>query len=149
MSRYARSIRIGAPTADVWAAIVDVERWPTWAAQFKRLERLDAGPLVSGARVRVTPNGMPGAVWQITDYEDGHNFTWMSTPIPGLRLAGGHNVRPDGDGTNAEFWLEAAGWIGGLLNPLLRRMIFSRNTRSATEGLKRYMERPPGRLPTG
>jgi len=55
--KYARSIRIGATPAAVWAAIVNVETWPEWASQFKRLERLDAGPLASGSRVHVTPPG--------------------------------------------------------------------------------------------
>jgi hypothetical protein len=44
-------------------------------------------------------------------------------------------------GANAEFWLEASGLLGTLLGPVLRR-IFSRNTTSATEGLKRFMEAP-------
>jgi uncharacterized protein YndB with AHSA1/START domain len=77
MSRFARSIRIGAPPADVWAAIRDVEAWPTWASQFKRLERLEASPPAVGSRVRVTPKGMPGAVRQVTEYEEGKSFTWV------------------------------------------------------------------------
>jgi hypothetical protein len=141
MSRYARSIRIGAPPAAVWEAVADVERWPAWASQFKRLERLDSGPLALGSRVRVSLKGMPGAVWEITDYEEGQSFTWASSLVPGVRLAGGHVVTPDGSGTDAEFWLDASGALGTLLAPLLRRTVFSRNTRSATEGLKGYMER--------
>jgi len=140
MSRYTRSIRIGAPPADVWAAMVDVERWPVWASQFKRLERLDAGPLAAGSRVRVKPKGMPGSVWQVTEYEEGRSFTWASSLGPGMRVTGGHEVTVNGNGTNAEFWLEAGGWLGKLLSPLLRRTIFSRNTRSATEGLKSHLE---------
>jgi hypothetical protein len=139
---YARSIRINAPPAIVWAAIVDVETWPAWASQFRRLERLDAGPLALGSRVRVTPKGMPGAVWQVTEYEEGRSFTWASSLSPGVRLMGGHVVAADGDGTTAEFWLEASGTIGTLLTPVLRRTLFSRNTRSATGGLKTYLEGP-------
>ena len=142
MSKFARGIRIRAPSADGWAAIVDVEAWPAWASQFRRLERLDAGPLAVGSRVRVTPKGLPGAVWQVTLYEEGQSFTWAASPLAGVRLTGGHRVAVDGTGTTAEFWLEASGTIGKLLNPLLRRTVFSRNTRSATEGLKSYMERP-------
>jgi uncharacterized membrane protein len=120
-SRYARSIRIGAPSANVWAAIVDVEAWPAWASQFRRLERLDASPLALGSRVRVTPKGMPGAVWQVTEYEEGRSFTWASSPLPGVRLIGGHVLAADGNGTKAEFWLEASGVLSTLLTPLLRR----------------------------
>lgn len=142
--RDSRSIRIGAPPADVWAAIVDLEGWPAWAAQFKRLERLDAGPLAPGSRVRVTPNGLPGAVWRITDYQEGRSFTWASSLVPGVLVTGGHALTPDDNATDAEFWLEASGPLGTLLSPLLRRTVFSRNTKSATEGLKRYMESSKG-----
>jgi hypothetical protein len=142
MSRLTRSIRIEAPVADVWAAIVDVEAWPAWARQFRRLERLDASPLAVGSRVRVTPKGMPGAVWQVTEYQEGRSFTWASSLSPGVRVTGGHAVAADGNGATAEFWLEASGLLGKLLTPVLRRTVFSRNTRSATEGLKRYVETP-------
>lgn len=146
MARIARSIHIGAPPADVWAAMADLERWPVWASQFKRLERLDAGPLARGSRVRVRPKGMAATVWQITEYEEGRSFTWASSPLPGLQLTGGHVVTADREGANAEFWLEAGGPLGSVLAPLLRRTVFNRNTKSATEGLKRYLAgeaRPP------
>ena len=145
MSRYARSIRIGAPPGDVWAAMVDVERWPVWASQFKRLERLDAGPLAAGSRVKVKPKGMPGSVWQVTEYEEGHSFTWASSLAPGILVTGGHTVTANGDDTTAEFWLKAGGPLGRLLGPLLRRTAFSRNTRSATIGLKSHLEAASGR----
>ena len=95
-----------------------------------------------GSRVRVTPKGMPAAVWQVTEYEEGLSFTWASALLPGVRVTGGHAVAADGNGTTAEFWLEANGTLGRLLTPWLRRTVFSRNTRSAAEGLKRYIERP-------
>ena len=141
MSRYTRSIRIGAPPADVWAAMVDLERWPEWASQFKRLERLGALGMAVGTRVRVRPKRMPGSVWHVTEYEEGRSFTWASRLVRGMRVTGGHELTADGDGTNAEFWLESGGSLGRLFGPVLRRTVFSRNTRSATEGLKIYIER--------
>jgi len=140
MSRFARSIRIDASAAPVWAVLMDVDTWPVWAAQFKRLERLDGAPLALGSRVRVTPNGMPGSTWQVTEYVPERSFTWQTSLLPGARLAGGHLLTRDGDGVIAEFSLEATGPLGRLLSPLLRRTVFSRNTRNATEGLKRHVE---------
>ena len=140
MSRYARTLRIGAPAAEVWSALVDVESWPAWASQFRRLERLDGGPLAPSSRVRIRPTGMPAAIWHVTEYEEGRSFTWASSLSPGVLITGGHVVTTVGNGTDAEFWLEASGPLGTLLAPLLRRTVFSRNTRSATEGLKRYVE---------
>lgn len=83
---------------------------------------------------------MPGSLWRISDYEEGHHFTWVSSLAPGLVVTGGHVVTADGTGAAAEFWLEASAPLGIVLAPLLRRTVFSRNTRSATEGLKSYLE---------
>ena len=52
MARHARSLNIAASPQAVWAVLVDVEHWPTWASQFERLERLEAGPLALGSTVR-------------------------------------------------------------------------------------------------
>jgi uncharacterized protein YndB with AHSA1/START domain len=142
MSRLARSIDIAASPEGVWTALVDVERWPTWASQFERLERLAGGPLALGSRVRVKPKGMPATVWVVTEYEDGRSFTWKASLVPGLHVTGGHVLTAVVDGTSAEFWLEADGVLGTLLGPVLRPSIFSRNTTSATEGLRRFMETP-------
>ena len=139
MSRFARSIHIEATPPDVWKALVDVEAWPAWASQFKRIELLDAALLGRGSRVRIQPKGMLAATWRVTEYEEGRSFTWESSLAPGVRVQGGHVLSADSAGTNAEFWLDASGLLGSLLAPVLRRTVFSRNTRSATEGLKRYL----------
>ena len=140
MSRFARTIRIEAPAADVWSVMMDIEAWPSWASQFKRLERMDPGPLGVGSRVRVRPTRLPTSVWVVTEFAAERSFTWESGMGVGVRLIGGHVLTPDGTGTNAEFSLEAAGFVGKLLSPILRRTFFTRNTRSATEGLKRHVE---------
>jgi carbon monoxide dehydrogenase subunit G len=47
--------RIGRPTADVFAALADVEHYPEWliASGIVRVERLDPGPLAAGSRLRI------------------------------------------------------------------------------------------------
>lgn len=141
MSRQTRTIHIAAPPEAVWAALVDVERWPTWASQFERLERLESAPLALGSTVRCkTTDRQEMSDWVVTGYEDGRSFTWAASLVPGLRVTGGHIVTAAGDGAAAEFWLEASGLLGRLLGPLLRRRIFRRNTNAAAEGLKRHLE---------
>ncbi len=46
---------IARPPTDVFAALVDVERYPSWliASGIVRVERLDPGPLVAGSRLRI------------------------------------------------------------------------------------------------
>ena len=141
MSRVARSIDIAASPDAVWTVLADVEHWPRWASRFERLERLEAGPLAMGSTVRCkTTDRQATSDWTVTEYVDGRSFTWTSALAPGLRVTGGHVVAAKGDGAKAEFWLEATGVLGALLAPLLRRRIFSRNTTSAAEGLKQFME---------
>jgi len=47
--------RIGRPPGEVFAALTDVEQWPSWliASGIVRVERLDGGPLVAGSRLRI------------------------------------------------------------------------------------------------
>ena len=47
---------IDRPPADVFAALVDVERYPEWlkASGIVRVERLDSGPLTAGSRLRIS-----------------------------------------------------------------------------------------------
>jgi carbon monoxide dehydrogenase subunit G len=48
-------VRIARPVGEVYAALVDVERWPAWliATGIVKVERLDGGPLRAGSRLRV------------------------------------------------------------------------------------------------
>jgi len=140
MARVARTVRIGAPAADVWSTITDVEGWPAWAPQMTRLDWLEGAPMRLGSRVRVRPKGLPPATWHVTEYDEGRSFTWTSTLLPGVRVAGGHVLTPLATATEAEFWLETSGPIGVLAGPILERTVFKRNTRNATDGLKRYVE---------
>ncbi|MGZ8475383.1 MAG: SRPBCC family protein, partial [Candidatus Limnocylindria bacterium] len=100
----------------------------------------DVGPLAAASRIRVRPKGLPASIWDVIEYDEGRSFTWVSSPMPGLVLSGGHVLATDGDTTTAEFSLEATGPLGKLMNPLLGPTVFSRNTRSATKGLKRHIE---------
>jgi carbon monoxide dehydrogenase subunit G len=47
--------RIGRPVAEVFAVLVDVERFPDWliASGITSVERLDSGPLQAGSRLRI------------------------------------------------------------------------------------------------
>jgi hypothetical protein len=140
MARVANRVEISAPTTVVWAQITNVEEWPQWAPQMKRLERIDAGALRLGSRVRVRPKGLPANMWLVTAFDEGRLFTWETSLVPGLRLTGGHELTASGEMTSTEFWLDAGGPLGALVGPILRRTLFKRNTKNATEGLKRHIE---------
>jgi uncharacterized protein YndB with AHSA1/START domain len=48
--------RIERPATDVFAALVDVERYPEWliASGIVKVERIDPGPLTAGSRLRIS-----------------------------------------------------------------------------------------------
>ena len=137
--RVSRTVHIDAPVERVWRVATDVERWPEWASYMRSLVPQDEGPLRMGSRVRVTPKGMPGSVWTVTEFDEGRSYTWETSLAPGLRLAGGHVYEAEGAGTSATFSLATAGPLGVALGPALG-LVFRRNTRLATDGLKAHCE---------
>lgn len=139
MPAVTRAVIIRASQRAVWDVTVDVERWPAWATYMKRLRRQDSGPFELGSRVKVTPKGMPGTIWAVTEYDPPRSFTWVTRLAPGLGLIGGHIIEAHGDESRATFSLQTNGPLGAALSPLLG-ILFRRNTRLATEGLKRYCE---------
>lgn len=141
MASVARTVHIEAPPERVWQVATDVERWPEWASYMQSLVPESERPLAMGSRVRVTPKMMPCSVWTVTEFDDGRSYTWETSLAPGLRLVGGHVYEPEGSGTSATFSLATAGPLGVALGPLLA-LVFRRNTRLATDGLKAHCEAP-------
>ena len=136
------AVRIDAQPQAIWGALVDVERWPEFAPQFKNIVRSDEGPLALGKTARVTPHGFFGSVWMVTRFEQGRSFLWEADVIPGVHLAADHIVAPDGDGAEVTMALESSGPLSLVLMLALGR-IFRRNTREEAEGLKAYCEAGP------
>jgi uncharacterized protein YndB with AHSA1/START domain len=134
-----RTVWIDAPTQAVWETAIDVEEWPRWASYMKNLGRQDNGPFALGRRIRVVPKGMPGSVWTVTEFDPPRSYTWTTQLAPGLGLVAGHVLEPKDQGTTATFSLATSGPLGAVLSPLLS-IVFRRNTRLATDGLKRHCE---------
>ena len=139
MTLIARTVSINALPDKVWKIITDVERWPEWATYMKRLEPQGEATLGLGSLVKVTPKGLPGSIWEVTEFDSARSYTWVTSLAPGLRMTGGHVVEPEGAGARVTFSLEVSGPVGALVGPLLA-VVFRRNTRLATEGLKAYCE---------
>jgi hypothetical protein len=87
---FAITRRVQADATTVWAALVDVERWPEWTDSMSSVRRLDGdGPFSVGDRVRVKQPRLTAAVWKVTELTDQASFTWRSRG-PGLRTPAGH-----------------------------------------------------------
>lgn len=139
MTAATHTVRIDAPIDKVWSAVLDVERWPEFAPQFKSIVRTDEGPLAEGKAARVTPHGFPGAVWTVTRLEQNRSFLWEADFLPGLHLAADHVLEPDGDGTKATLALDSSGVLAPIAALAVGR-VFRRNVRQEAEGLKAYCE---------
>lgn len=137
---FSHTVHIDAAPEQVWAITVDVENWTAFAPQFKSLVRSEDGPLGMGSSARVTPHGFFGAVWTVTEYEEGRSFTWEADMLPGLHIVAGHVVEPESGGTSLTLSLDAS---GPTLVPmwLALRRIFRRNVTGEAAGLKAYAER--------
>jgi len=141
--------RIGRPPAEVFAALVAVERFPDWliASGITRLERLDSGPLTAGSRIRIAQSvGGRSTVLEgtITEINPGRAFGLEGRDGDGVSVEIDAVVATDGEGTTLR-------WAIRIGLPLRFRMFESMVTpqirRAATldlEALRRRVEAAAG-----
>jgi hypothetical protein len=133
-------IDIAAAPADVWAVMIDVERWREWTPTITSIERLDGGPFRVGSRARIRQPKLPTAVWTVSALEPGRYFEWRNAS-PGVRSVAGHRAEPTaGGGTTVTLTF---GWSGSLawLIRLVYGKLARRYVRTEAESLKRWCER--------
>ncbi len=137
---FSQSIEIAAPAERVWRTMLDVERWPEWTPTVTRSERLDAGELGVGSRVRVRQPGVPAVVWQVTQLALGRSFTWHSGAAGVLRSSASHFVEtlPAG-GCRVTLSVSQTGVLAWLTSPWLSRTT-RRYLEMEAQGLKRRCE---------
>lgn len=127
MKSLSTTIDILAPPERVWPIMSDVERWHEWTPSIRKVVRLDSGPMGVGSRVRVHQPRLPVAFWQVTEWQPGRYFTWVSRN-PGVRVTARHAIEPIAGGSRVTLSLQYEGIFGALL---------ARVTRSITE---RYVD---------
>lgn len=114
------SVEIKASPDAVWAVITDVERWPEWTPTMESVRRLEDGPLQLGSSARIKQPQMPEAVWRVTAFTPGRQFTW-ETQFRGMRMIGSHELVESPAGCASRLRLEVSGLLAWLLWPLVRR----------------------------
>lgn len=113
---YEITVQVEADPATVWETLIDVERWPEWTASMREVKRLDTGPMELGSRARIRQPKMPVLVWEVTGFEEGHEFTWSSRSA-GVRTVGIHRVSANPDGTSTVFLaIDMTGALAPLVN---------------------------------
>ncbi|GAA2814437.1 SRPBCC family protein [Kribbella solani] len=136
--RFDHSTTIQASPERVWEIFSNVERWPDWTPTVESVERLDAGRLHLGAKTRLRQPKLPVAVWEVTKFEDGQYFEWVSK-APGVTTTGGHRVISTPDGTVATATLIQEGPLSWLVGRLYAKLTMSYIT-TETERLKEACE---------
>ena len=133
--RHDSTADIPAPVDEVWAVLIDVERWPEWTPTMRRVEILDGAELVPGTRVRIAQPRLPVLVWTVDEVRPGAAFSWVSGPSAG-RTRATHELTalPDG-GTRIALGLDQRGLsavFGALTTGLTRSYL-----RTEAESLRR------------
>ncbi len=138
---FETSIDIRATPDDVWAVLVDVERWPVWTASMSEVKRLGEGTLAVGTRVRIKQPRLPATVWEVTSLEARRAFTWKAT-APGVVSVADHRLAPASDGSvTVTLALRRTGPLAALVDLVFRRVTREYVTMEA-EGLRRRCEAP-------
>jgi uncharacterized membrane protein len=129
-----KTVTIDAPPGRVFAVLKDVERWPEWTPTMLSVERLDGGPFAVGSTAQVRQPKLRPAVWQVTEIEEGRNFTWTARS-PGVRMTAGHLVEPHGRGSRVALSLQMSGLLAPLASRLYGKLI-DQYVATEAQGLK-------------
>jgi hypothetical protein len=133
-----RTVLIASAPEQVWAVVVDVERWPERIPTVEEAERLDDGPLVVGSRTRLVQPRLPPAVWTVTELVDGSSFTWQSVSS-GVVVVATHAVEPHPDGSRLTLGLRVSGVLSGI-GWLMSRSLTTRYVETEAASIKAAAE---------
>jgi uncharacterized protein YndB with AHSA1/START domain len=124
-------VSVGRPSAEVFAHLTDVERWPEWliASGIVRVELLDAGPLVEGSRLRIDQRvaGRAGTLdAKVTAVEPGTRFAVAGKDADGISVEIDATLVPDGAVTRLTWHLRIGlplryRMLEGIATPQVRR----------------------------
>lgn len=111
--------------ARVWGVLSNVQSWPAWLPTVERVEALDAWPLATGRRYRMTQPKLRPGVWKVAKLELGKRFTWRASST-GMAMIADHLLEATGSNTTRiQLRYDFIGWLGAPMG-----MIFGRRTRS-------------------
>ena len=137
--RFETSVDIDAAESRVWDVWMDVERWPEWTRSISKVERIDAGPLAVGSRVRIKQPRLPSTVWTVTELEPQQRFAWKAN-APGLTTTAVHRLIPrPPNGVTAILTIEQRGLLDRLAT-LVFGGLTRRYVQMEADGVKRRSE---------
>lgn len=136
---WEHTLTIDTPPEHLWAVTLDVEALPDISpTTMTRVERLDAGELHPGSRVRIKQPAQRARVWTVTQTDAPSRFAWETTVGP-ARLVATHVIEPAGAGSTNTLRLDLTGRGSGLIGRLLGRT-FASVLATENAGFKRVAE---------
>jgi hypothetical protein len=119
MTHFDTTIDIQAPPDRVWATLCAIEHWSEWTPTVISIRQLDAGPLAVGTRAIVRLPKLLPARWQVTKFDEGRSFTWI-TRAPGTLVTARHGIEGAGNISRVTLSLDFSGFLGPLVARLTR-----------------------------
>ena len=139
MSNFQVVVEILTPPERVWAALLDVERWPEWTPTVTSAKRLDDGPLAVGSRTKLVQPTLAAAVWYVTELDQTKGLFVWATSQPGVTVTGRHGLERSPNGSKVTHELRYSGLLGPLMALLVKKL--SREYLAAeAQGLKERCE---------
>jgi uncharacterized membrane protein len=137
--QFETTVQVDAPAAAVWAALVDVRRWPEWTESMQDVRWLDDEGIRVGARARIKQPGTPALTWTVTELDTGRAFTWQASS-PGVKTVGTHAVSAaEEDRSTLTLGLRQTGVLAGLIGALTGART-RKFVQMEADGLKRAAE---------
>jgi uncharacterized membrane protein len=116
--QFETTVEVDAPAEAVWAALVDVGRWPDWTESMQDVRWLEDEGLRVGARARIKQPGTPALTWTVSELDAGRGFAWEARS-PGVRTVGTHAVSATGrDRSTLTLGLRQLGALAGVVGAL-------------------------------
>jgi uncharacterized protein YndB with AHSA1/START domain len=148
MSEVSATIEIAASPDEIWAVIMDPDRFADWVSIHRKLCSADSGPLREGFHVeqRLALRGAPFTVhWTLTEFEAPNLGTWEGKGPAGSYARVTNKLRANGNGgTHYEYenQFEApGGMMGRVASRLLVGGMPKREADKSLQNLKRLLER--------
>lgn len=138
MSTYTTKISINADKSRIWSVLADVEQWSKWTASIEKIEPLEVSPLKNGSKVRILQPKLRPAIWEITEWCEGQNFTWVSNN-PGMRVEATHTIVEKDGGCEVVLGVKTEGFLAPLVGLLAGKLTQEYMAMEAA-GLKKQCE---------
>lgn len=123
----------------LWEVLADVTHWPDLLEHYTAVRPVGGPrPTDVGSRFEVRQPRLKPAVYEVTAWQPGREFTWVAHN-PGVTVTATHAVGPLNDGSRLSLGIEMSGPLAWLVRPLLAAKT-RRYVEAEADGLVAYAE---------